>query len=777
MDDATQKRRSLAVEFGTPGDQMTNSFSDHSAERARFGPFEVDLHTRELWKFGTRIKLVGQPFEILGMLLSRSGKLVTREELRNRLWLSDTFVDFNHGLNAAVNKLREALSDSADDPRYIETLPRRGYRFRADVEWLGSVAPEPQTEVVVQVPGTGVVSIPAEQTANELAAPASRSFAPRKWIAYGVGAALVCLTLLVASLLFRAVTGYGARSLSRSVVERTVPLLAISDTASPVFSPDGNRVAFYRMHSAEGQAGIYTSIVGTDQLLQLTNNGDDCCPVWSADGRWIAFARQHNREYSIYLVPADAGGDEKRKSEQIAVSAPAAFNVAYSITSERKLDTGGVVPRRGEIDWSPDGKAIAFAGPDGIYLLTPDTHGARRITETPPLAEDWGPTFSPDGEKVLFVRDHKGDLTNEIRSVTVTGGGWTHMFSEPGRIASPPQWSSDGKSVIFSSNRTGHPAIWRVALDSPDICAQIGEAGSPAWDPAVSRRGYRLAYERLLRSLSIWQMDISKSRESAPYLVVSSTSDTDQGPGPQFSPDGKRLAYMSDRKGTMEIWISNRDGSNGFQLSAVGGAGTPRWSPDSQAVVFDVQTPDGSKIVSMNLHGGAPQVLTQDNFHSVCPSWSHDGKWIYFGSPRSGGWQVWKVPAQGGTPVQVTQHGGHAALESVEGKFLYYSNGPQAEPEIWRVPVEGGEEVRVPLVRPGTWASWQPVEGGILFVGPALGHQAVLSFYDFAKSRTTILKELHRTPFWLGATRDGHTVAFDQPGEEQSQAMLVDNFR
>ena len=104
---------------------MINDSSEHHSDRARFGPFEVDLQTREIWKFGTRIKLVGQPFEILAMLIGRPGKLVTRDELRNRLWPSDTFVDFNHGLNAAVNKLREALSDSADDPRYIETLPRR----------------------------------------------------------------------------------------------------------------------------------------------------------------------------------------------------------------------------------------------------------------------------------------------------------------------------------------------------------------------------------------------------------------------------------------------------------------------------------------------------------------------------------------------------------------------------------------------------------------------------------------------------------------------------
>jgi Tol biopolymer transport system component len=314
-------------------------------------------------------------------------------------------------------------------------------------------------------------------------------------------------------------------------------------------------------------------------------------------------------------------------------------------------------------------------------------------------------------------------------------------------------------------------------LDAPDSAVEIREASSPAWDPAVSRRGYRLVYERLLRSVSIWQMNLSGTDDKRAYLTVSSTSDTDQGPGPQFSPDGKRLAYMSDRSGTMEIWISNSDGSNGFQLSAVGGAGTPRWSPDSLSVAFDATTPNGSKIVTMNLHGGAPLILTPDAVHSVCPSWSHDGKWVYCASPRSGEWQVWKVPAGGGSPVQVTQHGGHAALESPDGKYVYYAKTQMAEPEIWRVPVSGGPETPLPLVHPGTWASWQIVEDGILFVGPSLGHQAVLSFYDFARQRTTTVTVLNRVPFWLGATPDGRTIAFDQPDQEQAQAMLVENFR
>src|SRR5499427_10459874 len=100
----------------------------------QFGPFLVDLYTHEIRKDGARIRLIGQPFDILSVLLSKPGELVTREELHERLWPGDTFVDFDHGLNAAVNKLREALSDSVDTPRYVETLPRRGYRFIATVE-------------------------------------------------------------------------------------------------------------------------------------------------------------------------------------------------------------------------------------------------------------------------------------------------------------------------------------------------------------------------------------------------------------------------------------------------------------------------------------------------------------------------------------------------------------------------------------------------------------------------------------------------------------------
>jgi Tol biopolymer transport system component/DNA-binding winged helix-turn-helix (wHTH) protein len=753
---------------------MTRNGSD----RVRFGPFEVDLHTHELWKFGTRLKLVGQPFEILVVLLNKPGELVTREELRTRLWPGDTFVDFNHGLNAAVNKLRESLSDSAEKPRYVETLPRRGYRFIANIECAAkAVVPDPRSPDLPTPPTIESPSAPRTNFTFSDAGPATDAPRPGAVLHYLVGAGVLFTFFLAAAFLFRTSSSYGAGSPTRSIVEHTRPLLAISDTDTPAFSPDGNSVAFHREHSQPGESGIYVTAVGSEQLMQLTSNDDDRYPVWSPDGRWIAFTRASHQTHSIHLVAADGGGDQKRNAEQSVGPISAALKLTSSGTAERELPTGGVTVSHGELDWSPDGKCIAFAGQSGIYLLSLEDSTVRRITEPPPMVEDWGPSFSPDGQRIMFVRNREIGAPDEIRATPISGGEGMHLFSERGRISSAPQWSFDGRSVIFSSNRNGHPTLYRVSLDAPDSAMEISEAGSPAWNPTVSRHGYRMVYERLLRSVSIWQMNLNDSRDKRPYLTVSSTSDTDQGPGAQFSPDGKHLAYMSDRSGTMEIWISNSNGSNGFQLSAVGGAGTPRWSPDSFSVAFDVATTSGSKIVTMNLHGGAPLTLTPDAFHSVCPSWSHDGKWVYFGSPRSGDWQVWKVPATGGAPVQVTQYGGHAALASPDGKYVYYAKTPQAEPEIWRVPVNGGAEVSLPLVHPGTWASWQIVKDGILFVGPSLGHQAVLSFYDFARQRTTTIAVLNRVPFWLGATPDGRTVAFDQPGQEQAQTMLVENFR
>src|SRR5262249_20519413 len=292
----------------------------------------------------------------------------------------------------------------------------------------------------------------------------------------------------------------------------------------------------------------------------------------------------------------------------------------------------------------------------------------------PPSAEDRAPAFSADSGHVLFVRSRSGGIPEEIRIVILDSGEETLVTAVTADIIGTPRWSADGNSVIFSSNFGGKAGLWRVSTDKRDSPVQISDSAA---NPAISRQGNLLAYERSSRGLNIWQLDLTLNHKTATEkheqsILLPQTGQTDQGPAPQFSPNRTKLAFMSDRSGTMEIWVADANGKNAKQVTAVGNAGTPRWSPDSKAIVFDANRKNGSSIYTVSLDGGETRLVTPDDFENRCPSWSRDGKWIYFASRRSGRFEVWRAPAAGGPAVQVTQNGGHAALEAPDGKHIFY---------------------------------------------------------------------------------------------------------
>ena len=757
---------------------LSHAMNGSSSDRVKFGPFEADLHTHEIWKFGVKIKLVGQPFEILAILLRKTGELVTREEFRALLWPSDTFVDFDHSLNAAVNKLREALSDSAETPKYVETLPRRGYRFIATVERPTEQSGQkmPAAPVIAR---TAATSPPKPEPDTETASHPEKGIS-RRWFVYaplllmaGV-AAVACIVFVLALLPFR----HGRPNVSAHdpgmPEQRIRPLTNFAEeTSEPAFSADGNFVAFRRQSANPGGSGIYVKGIENEAVTQLTSSPNDCCPAWSPDGKTIAFMRSaDNNDLGIFLVPTS-------KIKESAVNYNGQNLTVLLGGKESRLDTQGVTPRRSELAWSPDGKSIAFSAGSGIALLSLEGASVRRITTAPPLSQDWGPSFSSDGERILFVRSPDSGIPEEIMSVPKSSGEVTRITSQHARILGAPQWSIDGKSVIFASDFGSHPGLWRAGVDSTAVAVQINDSG---WRPSVARAGYKLAYQRITHSLNIWELELTDPQRAAKRkeqrILVPSTSETDQGPGPQISPDGNKLAFMSDRSGTMEIWVSDRDGSNPVQLTAVGGAGTPRWSPDSEWVAFDASDRNGTKVYKIKLGSGAPQLLTHDEFENRCPSWSHDGKWVYFASSRTNDYQVWKVPADGGAAIQITKQGGHAALESTDGKLIYYAKTSFASPEIWQVPVDGGAEKLVSQqLRPFSWASWAVVDQGIVFAGPSGRGGPWISVYSSAQHTITKVGDIETVPFWLGASHDAKTVVFDQPGWRQSQIMLIENFR
>ncbi len=301
---------------------------DPSSRIIRFSTFEVNLHTGELRQRGQKVKLQEQPFQVLAALLERPGELVTREELRSKLWPADTFVDFDHSLNAAIKRLRDALGESAERPIFVETVARRGYRFIGNVEILA-------------------------------ATPSAR---PRPWqwlstrrtaVLGGLAACALALSFLYYSHSLRAKAGQPAV---------TPAVTNVGEKYTPSLSPDGQHLAFVWNGGAGPHFNLYVKVVGTEESLRLTNQRSlDFNPVWSPDGRYIAFCRILKGEPGIYIIPA-LGGAERR--------------VRNTLWDDQEFDE---VFWFGRLSWSPDGKSLAYSDrasrseAASIFLLSLDS--------------------------------------------------------------------------------------------------------------------------------------------------------------------------------------------------------------------------------------------------------------------------------------------------------------------------------------------------------------------------------------------------------------------
>jgi DNA-binding winged helix-turn-helix (wHTH) protein len=367
----------------------------------RFDVFEVDLQAGELRKDSRKVRLQEQPFRVLSSVLERPGELVTRKELCRRLWPADTFVDFDHGLNSAVARLRDALSDSAEQPKFIETVPKRGYRFIASLHRNRS--PEPAE------------SVPAPHR--------QRSSPAGVWI--GIGAALF---ILVAAI----VLGRSYSRIAPSAEAGTGTSSRESQIASvPAYSPDGKHVAF-RQSEGRLNDGIFTALVGGENPLRLTSQPGDFSPVWSPDSRQIAFIRYSDNALSIYTVPA-LGGIEHQ-----IYTTPAALGEGLT--------------------WSKTGKALAFSessagDPAHSWIVVVSLSGSapQRLTSPPDGYRDMEPVFSPDGSKVAFIRSAVAGETNNVFVVSVTGGEARQLTFHDQPIVGPPAWSRDGGEILVSS--------------------------------------------------------------------------------------------------------------------------------------------------------------------------------------------------------------------------------------------------------------------------------------------------------------------------------------
>jgi Tol biopolymer transport system component len=282
-----------------------------------------------------------------------------------------------------------------------------------------------------------------------------------------------------------------------------------------------------------------------------------------------------------------------------------------------------------------------------------------------------------------------------------------------------------------------------------------------------------------MKDTNIWRIDLQgpDRKPGVPFKFIYSTRNDEI---PAFSPDGKKIAFNSDRSGTWGIWICNSDGSNPVQINT--GGGRAKWSPDGQTIALDMDDVEGnSDVYVINASGGTPRRLTTDPAQDSYPSWSPDGQSVYFKSDRSGVPQLWKVPASGGAAAQIT---GIAARDvdmpqiSPDDKYVFYSTGYPGPQSVWRLPIEGGEAKKL-FDGVHTAAQWTVSRHGIYFFAkPDEKGHSDLAVYEFATSKIRKIVTVERPVTWsIAASPDGRTILYTQIDEVGSDLMLVENFR
>ena len=659
---------------------------------------------------------------------------------------SGTFVDFDEGVNTAISKLRYALHDSAETPVFVETVPRRGYRFLA-----------PVSDMTASEADSAIGSPTSAPTTPE---PEPESTNTRRWTRKAVIA--IAASAGVAGLLYAWIAPRIERSMRLSEFQRmrVVPLTTLPGGLwYASFSPDGSQIAFTQGDS-NGTEGwdLFVQVIGGEKALRLTKRDFGILgAAWSPDGRNIAlWRRAHNNESGVYLISPLGGPMRKVASIH-----------GFSFYGNK-------------VAWSPDSKQLAFVdapedpstgGTDHLFLLSLDSLERTRVKSDCKLTAT--PAFSPRGdylawscpENMSYVsielkRLSDGRVTTLLRGVDGVGG---------------MAWSGDGRRIIYSTGYTGGD-LWEVALDRPNHAEKL-PFGEGASDLAVSAAGNRLAFNQNHKNVNIWRLNLSEPQPHAERLIASSREQH----GAKYSPDGTRIVFDSNRTGSNEIWVSDADGSDAVELTSFGVLQTASasWSPDGKRIAFDSRVGGEANIYIVDPLGGTPKKLNIDVHGPCAPIWSRDGAWIFFVNGVDAQHpSLWKIPSEGGHAVQVAQYPANFLRMSPDGQYIYFNRNFQ----LWRVNVDGTDEQKVQGM-PGlcnVGEAFVPFGVGVYFMGCEKDGQHV-EYLDLATHQVKVIyKPLNPPGDWLGGlsvSPDGKYLLYPQIDEQSSNLMLVENWR
>jgi Tol biopolymer transport system component len=610
-----------------------------------FGPFELSTESSELRKHGQRLKLSGQAIDVLLMLASNAGRLVTREDLQRRLWAGDSFGDFEHGLNAAVNRLRETLGDSATDPTYIETVPRRGYRFIARVDHVPNSTESIPIENGAEPPDQHAADVCGDQEPLKRNTNASHSSAVSDVLSAG-SAALVSPAVSQSS--------RGAAILDEARHRKGVLILMM---AGLVLLMVAMGIYLFRPQKRGNEWNLQSM-----KISRITQSGNAVLVAISPDGRYVAYALREGEKQSLKVRQVATGSDVQILPPDEVVIWSLVFspdgNYVDFVRAEKsnmydtflyRIPVLGGTPRlvmRGGIDgsnsYSPDGKHFAFlrVRDDYIDLLIAKADGTKeRVLATRPYADYFaGTAWSPDGKTIVFTtsQTEKG-FQCVLWAVSVADGSIREMYSTPDLVGRP-RWLPSGDGLL-------------VAVYYQRLRGQLWYISFPKGDAS------RLTND--LTNYDLCCLDLTR--------------------------DGKTLVE-TELTAVSDLWLAPAGNAiKAKQITAKGPAiGGFSWMPDG-SIVFS--NGDGNVVV-VNPDGSGHTLLTPDERPNWDPSACGDGRYIVYAADREQKTGVWRMDPDGSNPIRIADETLASGPRcSPDGNWVVYLRSPSWNP--LRIPITG----------------------------------------------------------------------------------------
>jgi Tol biopolymer transport system component len=674
--------------------------------------------------------------EVLVVLAENAGRLTERGEILERVWGGAHLAE--DPMTRAISELRKVFGDDPKSPRFIETIHGKGYRLIAEV-----VGPEDPS-----------------REAKETSEHQDRRSLSRRVLWVALAASALIATAAIYLLRMRSQPGPHSFENLRQIPITSYPGLE----SQPALSPDGSRVAYVREMGDGNNGDVFIKQRNTERALQLTETPHiELNPVWSPDGTEVAFVRLQEDGCGIFSVPA-IGGPERLLHRCV----------------------GSVLG----YDWSPDGGELVIADQTfeaqgvGLALVKISSGEIQQLTVSNfPTFLDTSPKFSPSGREIAFRRRIGVGVyeilvfdraARELQTITTDrsdNGGF--------------DWTSDGKSIVVSSNRSGVFALWRVKVSTGEF-EWLGFEN--AYLPSIASSGGGLVFEKRNLDLDLWRVpNPRRDSEGASSRWASSTRyDID----PQYSPNGMSVAFVSQRSGSYELWTVSADGEDPRQLTYFDKPAPawspsvqhPRWSGDGSEILFSARDGDDFDVFVVRADGGSPRPLTSSAADDLSPVWIMGGRWVYFVSDRTGSWRLWRVSMDGGRPEEVAADVIVPTIESDGGETLYYEEpgggimrlAIQAVRSDRSDRTDAGRLVGAPVER----ANWCLDPGGIYSLR---GRE--LTYYDFDKGQgETWTLEDAKTPAGgvavvassLSVSPDGEWLLYSGVGQREADVMMVD---